>query len=147
MMLSPHFTLEEATVSQAAARAGLENQPDEATLARMKRTAMGMEVVRSRLGGMPIMVTSWLRTLPVNRLVGSKDSSQHILGEAVDFVCPRFGNPAKVYDELRQSTVVYDQLILEFAEHGGGWVHISFTPTARRQALVIDTKGVRVWTA
>lgn len=143
MMLSDHFSLAEATASQTADRLGINNDPPADMLAVLKKTAMGMEVVRSRLGGMPIIISSWYRSPALNRAVGSKSTSQHIQGRAVDFICPRFGSVEKVFEELRLSSVSYDQLIKEFASKGGGWVHISFSDSPRREALIIDHEGVR----
>lgn len=137
--LSPHFTLEEMTRSQIAARLGVDNQPGPAELAALKRTCMGLEAVRVRLGGAPILITSGFRCLPVNRALGSKDTSQHPKGEAVDFVAPRFGTPRQVVDAVADSDVPYDQLIWEFAR----WVHISFSDNPRRQVLAIDNSGTR----
>lgn len=139
MHLSPHFTLAEMTVSQEAARRGIDNTPTPEVLHRLARTAQGLEAVRVRLGGAPITITSGYRCLELNRAIGSKDDSQHPLGEAVDFICPRFGSPTDVAVALRDSGVEYDQLILEF----GRWVHISFGPRRRHQALTIDHAGTR----
>ena len=141
MNLSPHFTLEEFTISGEAARRGIVNDPPAELLPVLKRTALGLETARIRLGGTPIQVSSGYRCLALNRALGSKDSSQHVKGEAVDFICPRFGNPANIVAALKYSDVPYDQLILEYARSGGGWVHISFAPNARRQAFALDERG------
>lgn len=141
--LSPHFTLAELTVSQEAARRGLDNEPGPGELAALKRTALGLEAVRIRLGGAPIIVTSGYRCSALNAYIGSKDTSQHVKGEAADFICPRFGTPAEIVAALRDGGIEYDQLILEFAGTGKGWVHISFTDNPRRQALQIDQAGTR----
>lgn len=143
MNLSPHFTLAEFTISSEAARRGISNDPPADLLATLKRTALGMETVRIRLGGMPIVVSSGYRSLELNRAIGSKDSSQHVKGQAVDFICPRYGSPANIVAALKDSDVPYDQLILEFARNGGGWVHVSFADSARRQAFALDERGVQ----
>ena len=137
--LSPHFTLAEMIGSQVAARRGLDNEPGPAELAALKRTAMGLEAVRIRLGGAPIHISSGYRSLEVNRAVGGSADSQHMRGEAVDFTAPGFGTPRQVVDALAESDVPYDQLILEF----GRWVHVSFSATPRRMALHIDRTGTR----
>ena len=143
MNLSPHFPLAEFTRSGEAARRGIVNDPPMELLPALKRTALGMEAVRIRLGGMPIVVSSGYRCLALNRALDSKDTSQHLKGEAVDFICPRFGSPANIVATLKDSDVNYDQLILEFARNGGGWVHISFATSARRQAFAYDQRGVQ----
>lgn len=144
MMLSPHFSLAEFAVSTEASRAGIDNTPPGHVIAALERTAMGLEAVRVRLGTAPITITSGFRCLPLNRRLGSKDTSQHVMGEAADFICPRFGSPAKIVSALLDSGIPYDQLILEFSgPAGGGWVHISFSDQPRRVALEIDAKGAR----
>lgn len=142
MNLSQHFTLEEFTLSAEAARRGIDNSVPAELYPVLKRTALGMETVRIRLGGMPIIVSSGYRSLALNRALGSKDTSQHPKGEAVDFICPRFGSPANIVAALKDSDVPYDQLILEFAKGGAGWVHVSFSESARRQAFALDASGV-----
>jgi zinc D-Ala-D-Ala carboxypeptidase len=137
--LSPHFTLAEFTVSDTAARRGIDNDPPLDVVQALKHTALGLEGVRMRLGMAPIVITSGYRSLALNRAIGSKDGSQHIRGEAADFICPRFGTPRQIVDALADSDVPYDQLLLEF----GRWVHVSFSHVPRRQALVIDERGTR----
>ena len=146
LQLSKHFSLDEATTSQTADRLGVDNQPDLATLVRMRLTASGMELVRSELGDLPIDISSWYRSPRVNRSIGSRDTSQHPKGEAVDFKCPAFGNPLQIVDHLRKSGIKFDQLILEFWSGGHtGWVHVSFCPKPRRQVLIIDRRGARAF--
>lgn len=139
MNLSPHFTLAEFTVSDTAARKGIDNTPPDSAMPALRRTAQGLEAVRVRLGMAPITVTSGYRSLALNRAIGSKDTSQHTKGEAADFICPRFGSPSEVAWSLRDSGIEFDQLILEF----GRWVHISFTDKPRHMVLEIDAKGTR----
>lgn len=143
MDLSSHFTLAEFTASQTAARLGIDNTPPEIVMSALLRTALGLEAVRVRLGGAPIIVSSGYRCLELNAAIGSKSTSQHVKGEAVDFTAPRFGSPQAIATALRDSGIDYDQLILEFAKNGGGWVHISFSATPRHQALEIDRDGTR----
>jgi len=143
MMLSPHFAMSEFCVSDTAARRGIDNTPPGHVIQALERTALGLEAVRVRLGTAPITITSGYRSLPLNRLIGSRDSSQHVMGEAADFICPRFGTPAEIVAAVRDSGIPFDQLILEYARNGGGWVHMSFTDRPRRMALEIDAQGTR----
>lgn len=144
MMLSLHFALAEFAVSDTAARRGIDNTPPGHVIPALTRTALGLEAVRVRLGTAPITITSGYRSLPLNRLIGSRDSSQHVMGEAADFICPRFGTPKEIVAALRDSGIPFDQLILEYASKGAGWVHVSFTDNPRRMALEIDAQGTRL---
>lgn len=141
MTLSEHFTLDEFTHSQTATRMGASNDPPLELLPALKRTAKGLEAVRTLLGDLPITVSSGYRSPMVNNLVGSKPYSQHLTGQAVDFTCPAFGTPAQIVRRIVSSGIEYDQCILEF----GAWVHISFSDKPRRQALVIDKTGARAY--
>jgi hypothetical protein len=141
--LSPHFTLAEFTVSQMAERLGIDNDPPAELMPALKRTAQGLEAVRLRLGMAPITITSGYRSLALNRALRSRDTSQHVKGEAADFICPRFGTPTEIVTALRNSGIEYDQLILEFAGKGRGWVHVSFADNPRHMALEIDASGTR----
>lgn len=139
--LAPHFTLAELTVSETAARRGLDNTPGREALNSLAYTARCMEEVRTLLGGHPIIINSGYRAPAVNAAVGGVEESQHMRGEAVDFICPSFGGPQSIAIAVMNSPIEYDQLILEF----GRWVHISFTRTRtpRRQAFVLDRTGRR----
>ena len=136
--LSPHFSLEELTASQAAARLGLKNIPTGAILANLTRTADLMEKVREALGARTITVSSGYRSPRVNEAVGGSPTSAHVFGYAVDFNCHGFGTPLEVAKHLER-TLNYDQLIHEY----GSWVHISFDPKRRNMELTIDRKGTR----
>lgn len=139
MNLTNNFTLEEATFSQAATRLNINNQPDAETLANMEQAAEGMEQVRDLLGH-SIHVNSWLRVLRLNRAIGSKDTSDHVKGWAIDFTCPKFGTPLEVCRAIYESGISFSQLIFE-----GTWVHISFNPASihKREVLTakFDSKG------
>lgn len=145
--LSQYFTYGEAIFSQTAARLGIDNTPGPEALARIKETATRMDEVRLALG-VPVIVSSWYRCLALNRAIGSKDSSSHTRGEAVDFKAPQFGTPSEIFSFFMRGRVIvgYDQLILEYPKSAtGGWVHISFTPDPRQQAFVIDQNGPRAY--
>ena len=142
ILLSEHFTLDEATMSETASRKGIDNShPAPEIITTASKTAVKMEKVRLILGA-PITINSWIRCLDLNRALGSKDSSQHVLGEAVDFISPHFGSPLDVCKCLIDNkwAVNFDQLILEHT-----WVHISWnsTPNAvqRNQVLSLLSGG------
>lgn len=136
MNLSPHFTLDELIATQ---HRGIDNDPPLGVANNLKRTAMLLEAVRLRLGA-PIIVSSGYRSPALNKAVGGQPASQHLTGQAVDFICPGFGSPTTVASALQDCREVpYDQLILEY----GRWVHISWSDTPRHQALIIDNAGTR----
>ena len=127
MQLSPHFTLEEMTFSDTAARHGINNSAPPEVLANLKRTANGLERVRQLLNNNAIRISSGYRCKALNDAVKGQPNSQHITGQAVDFTSP-YGNPVQLVQLIKKSGLEYDQLICEF----NSWVHISFTDDPRR---------------
>ena len=140
MNLSQNFTLEELTRSEAAARGGWDNSPNEQELENLKRLAALLQDVKAAVGGKPVIINSGFRSKPVNDAVGSKDSSQHRLGCAADFRVPRM-TPREVVEACID--LPFDQIILEF----DSWTHISVPNSAdaapRGSKLIIDRQGVR----
>lgn len=138
MNLSTHFTLEELTASDKAVRLGIDNTPTDEALDALYTTAAGMERVRDVLGDKRVFSTSGYRCPKLNTATGGASASQHMKGEAVDFVCPDFGTPMEVCQEVVANTdyVGFDQLIME-----GTWVHISFSDRNRGEVLTATFKG------
>ena len=137
--LSPHFTLDEMVVSQEATRRSIDNTPTLEALQNLPKLAQLMESVRAHLG-VPIIVTSGFRCKELNDDIGGAPSSQHLTGQACDFIAPGYGAPVTVCSHLiDQQSVDYDQLIQE-----GRWVHISWAPKPRRQVLTAHFVGGRV---
>jgi zinc D-Ala-D-Ala carboxypeptidase len=136
MNLSKNFSYTEAIASDTALKLGILNIPSSEVLAVMSHTAQRMEFVRAALGNSPIHVSSWFRCLELNLRLGSKPTSQHPKGEAVDFTCPSFGTPLRIVQHLNQLADIIDfnQLILEHT-----WVHISFNsdPTIKNKQQVL----------
>jgi putative chitinase len=139
--LTDHFTFEELTHTD---HRELDNTPNQTELENLKRLALFLEEVKTVLGGKPIMVNSAFRSKAVNDAVGSKDSSQHRLGCAADIRVPSM-TPNEVVKAIIASGIGYDQVIREFDR----WTHISIPNTKdmtpRRQALIIDRSGTRIF--
>jgi hypothetical protein len=139
-MLSPHFSRAAFEHSNTAIDHGISNVMGPVELAAAKTLCLTvlepLRIMRDR----PIMQTSGFRCLAVNRLVGSADHSQHVLGQASDI--NDGGSRYELAKLIAESDLPYDQLILE-AYHSGdplsGWVHVSHNPNGpqRRQVLTI----------
>lgn len=140
MKLSPNFHLDEFTTSQTAQRQGIDNTPPADVLEKLKHTASQMELVRAFLGK-PVLISSGYRSPALNKAVGGSNTSQHTKGEAVDFTSPGFGSPRQIMDAIVKSGINYDQIALEYNR----WIHISFSTKNRKQALIIDKAGTRVF--
>jgi len=148
MNITPHFTLEELTVSETAERNGWDNNPNGYERENLARLADLLEQVKVVLGGKPIMINSAFRSKQVNDAVGSKDTSQHRIGCAADIRVPGM-TPDQVVRKIIASGINFDQILREFSDpiNGGGWTHISVPNTestpSRRQALIVDGLGTR----
>ena len=141
MNLTEHFTIEELTHTD---HRQLDNIPNDAELANLTRMAEFLEQVKTLLGGKPIMVNSAFRSKLVNDAVGSKDTSQHRVGCAADIRVPSM-TPDEVVKAVIASDLGYDQIISEFDR----WTHISIPNSIhnapRKQALIIDKTGTRLY--
>ena len=133
--MTPHFTLAELTHTD---HRSLNNTPNPGELANLQRLAEFLEVVKTTLGGKPVMINSAFRSKAVNDAVGSKDTSQHRLGLAADFRVPGMSPDAVVRALL---ALPYDQIIREY----DAWTHISISDKPKRQALIIDRQGTRAF--
>lgn len=130
MNLSEHFSLDEATYSETAIRMNIDNQPDERQLANMKSAAQQLEAVRNVTGA--LRINSWLRLPDVNMAVGGSKVSSHMDGWAID--CSSSAHtPYALCQLVIKAGIKFDQMIHEY----GRWMHISFAPEMRQQALTI----------
>lgn len=141
MKLSPNFSLAEFIKSDTAKRLGNDNAPTPEHRHNLVFTAENMERVRALLLNNPILISSGYRNPVVNRAVGGVPNSQHALGQAVDFSCPKFGSNFDVAKKIAESDLPFDQIIYEVSSTGT-WVHISFVKgrIPRRSVLTQDKR-------
>ena len=141
MNLTKNFTYEELTHTDHRT---LDNSPNDTEIANLTRLADFLEDVKTLLGGKPIMVNSAFRSELVNRACNSRDTSQHRLGCAADIRVPGM-TPDEIVKIVIASDLGYDQIIREFDR----WTHISIPNSThnapRKQALIIDKLGTRVY--
>ena len=136
MLITPHFTLDEMIVSQLAARDGFDNTPPPQARANLQLLCGVLEQVRA-LFDAPIIISSGYRSEKVNQLIGGSPNSQHVQGLAADFTVIEV-SPRDTVRRISNSTIAFDQLILEFDR----WVHLSVTcDTPRRQVLTLRKGG------
>jgi zinc D-Ala-D-Ala carboxypeptidase len=143
MRLSDHFTLAEFTKSQTADRHDIDNTPDDAQTERLKILCENvLEPVRQHFGK-SFSPSSGFRSEELCVKIGSKTTSQHAKGEAVDFEIPGVDNKELAYWIV--DNLDFDQLILEYYKPGvpdSGWVHVSFKGEGNRNEVLTMTKGV-----
>lgn len=138
MEISKHFTLAELTQSPTATAHGISNQPDEQAIgALFAITQAVLQPLRDELGT-AVSVTSGYRSPELNRLMGGSKTSQHIRGEAVDFVC---ADPLRAFTYIWQ-ILPFDQLIWEEGtDERPKWIHVSYTATRGNRRQVFRIRG------
>lgn len=136
--MSKNFSMSDFIRSKTADDRKIDNSPSIDIQRQLVFTMAGMERVKAFLKGFPIQVLSGYRCIALNSAVGGAENSQHIKGEACDFVCPAFGIPFTVCIALARNVKILgiDQLIFE-----SGWVHCSFTFDPRYEILTRTKVG------
>ena len=138
MMLTENFSLSELTHTTT----GLMNQPDEDSEVKLLYVANYLlQPIRNRWGALKI--SSGYRSPAVNAQVKGSATSQHRLGEAVDFT-PLEAEMKDVFRWLVQdSGIAFGQAILE-----PSWIHVALTRLKgpNYQALTFDGKTYRPYT-
>lgn len=140
MILTKNFVLKEFVISQTAERLGLDNTPSQKTIANLKLLCEKVLQPLRDYFEKPVVISSGYRSLAVNRAIGSTDKSQHILGQAADFIIPTLDN----FEVAKwiQKNLNYDQLILEFYTGGNtGWIHVGYSRRHLNQELTINKFG------
>ena len=127
MKISDNFTRIEAEKSQTALRLGINNIIPDRLLKNVIAVAENvLEPVRQHYN-IPFSPSSWYRSEDLCLAIGSRLSSQHAKGEAVDFEIPGISNFEVA--EFIIENVDFDQLILEYykpSEPNSGWLHVSY---------------------
>ena len=142
MQLSKHFTLEEFEKSQTATRKGIKNKAGAGEIKNLGDLCYEiLKPVRIKFDK-PVTITSGYRSEELCEAIGSKKTSQHTKGEAVDFEIIGESNLA-VALWLTNNTD-FDQCILEYytGEQNSGWIHVSYKDGSnRKQVLTFDGKS------
>jgi len=142
--LTANFTLEEMVRSEVAMRRNIRNTTsDPVIIAALTAVAQNiMEPVRAHFN-VGFTPNSAYRCPALNAAIGSKPTSQHVRGQAVDIEVPGIGN----FDLARwiEANLDFDQLILEMYVSGqpsSGWVHCSYVaPGANRHQTLTTANG------
>jgi hypothetical protein len=136
--VTPHFSFAELVATEHRQFVEEQRQAPPWVRANLVRLAVDvLEPCRGLVG--PIHVSSAYRCPGLNLAVGSHSGSQHLIGLACDW-WPLEMPILQAYEIIRESTIPWDQLILE----RGTWIHISAPRHAqdpRRQALMMWTTG------
>jgi hypothetical protein len=142
MQLSKNFKLEEFEKSMTATRMGIDNKAGSGEIKSLTDLCYEvLEPVRAKFGK-PIMISSGYRSEALCEAIGSKKTSQHTKGQAVDFEIMGIHN-LKVAHWIKENCD-FDQLILEYfnrKEKNAGWVHVSYNEKGNNRKAVLTYDG------
>lgn len=139
IQLTQHFSLDELTVTNKTKMREKNYMYGLQKLTQMHILAHFAEQVRLVVG-CPMKITSGIRYEELNDVVGGSKTSQHLKGEAIDFI------PTKIkiktaFDKIRKSNLEFGQLIIE-NDGKSEWIHISIG--IKRQILKYENKKYSV---
>ena len=131
--MAKYFTLQELTRSATANAKGIDNTPPPDIKVKLTSLANDcLDPVRE-LWGKPIHVNSGFRCKQLNDAVGSKDTSQHLRGEAADITTGSKEGNKRLFDMIVASDIKFDQLI---DESNYSWIHISYRAGNNRRSVL-----------
>ena len=130
--LSKNFDSNEFTYSVTAHANKINNAPSIEILNNIKALCENvLQPLRDHLG-CAVKITSGYRCKALNTKVGGHPNSQHLTGNAADFIVPS-KNLKEVFNYIKDN-LVYDQLLYEYDSKGSVWIHVSFVRN-RMQAI------------
>lgn len=153
--LSRNFKVREVFASETANRKGIINVPnDRREMAMVLRNARALaqtvlQSIRDEFG--IVKITSWYRCPMLNDAIGGTAKSQHLLGEAADFVMPE-ADLFEVFQWLstidKRIKLKIDQVIFEHRGIGT-LIHVSHKRIGvnRHHALYSQARGNYAWYA
>jgi len=142
MKLSKNFSLEEMEKSSTAIRLGIKNKAGAGEIKNLGDLCYEiLEPVRAKFDK-PVTITSGYRSPQLSEAIGSKSTSQHCTGNAVDMEVLSVSNLEVAL--WIENHCDFDQLILEYytGEANSGWIHVSYKDGSnRKQVLTFDGKS------
>ncbi len=132
--LTEHFALEEFTRSETAERRHIRNEPNKQIAEKLKALCLNILEPLRQAYGKAIHISSGYRCLELNRAIGSKDTSQHIKGEACDISQGRKSENLKLFRLIQDLGLPFDQLIWE---GGGRWIHVSHKANGHNRGQIL----------
>ena len=137
MKLSSNFSLKELTASQTAERKGINNNPNEDQINKLKMLCENvLQKVRDHYSKV-VTVSSGYRSPELCVAIGSSQNSQHAKGEAADFEI--FGLSNAELCKWIADNLEFDQMILEYhklEEPNSGWIHCSYKSEDNRKQIL-----------
>lgn len=143
MKISEHISYYEATKSNTAIRRGIHNTPNGTELQNMETIAQKIfEPLRKALGDKPLRITSFFRSIALNRAIGGSSTSQHCKGQAMDIDADGSHTSNKEVFMYIAENLDFDQLIWEFGDNlNPDWIHVSYVSEHQNRKQIL--KAIR----
>ena len=142
-----NFTKAELCHSQTAENNGIPNYPTPEIEADLHDfVSARLQPFRTHLD-LPLTINSGFRSKRLCKLIGSKPTSHHALGRAVDIECRAYSTAHLawlLYQWHEEERLPWSQIILEHhtpEDKHSGWVHWSFRRNDERGELRMKEKG------
>ena len=129
-----NFKISELIKSDTAIKNNINNMPDINSLDNLLDLIFYcLQPIRDKIKK-PMIITSGFRSNLVNKLVKGVSNSQHLKGQAADFIINGM-TPTQIIEKIKTCNIDFDQLINEYDK----WVHVSYNKNNnRRQILKIN---------
>ena len=144
MEISKHVSYNEATKSATAQRKGIYNTPNVTELQNMRTLCEKIfEPLRKAMGEKPLRITSFFRSIELNRAIGGSSRSQHCSGQAMDIDADGSHTSNKELFMYIVNNLDFDQLIWEFGDNlNPDWIHVSYVSEEQNRNQIL--KAIRV---
>lgn len=128
-----YFTLKEMISSNIAKEKNIDNTPTWSIILNLLELVQNiLDPIRESYGK-PITVNSGYRCLLLNRQIGSKDNSRHVLGQAADITVGSKEANKQLFEFIQNNIDTWDQLIDECNYQ---WIHISYNKDNNRKQVL-----------
>lgn len=124
--ISNNISWSEATKSATAEKNEIDNIPDEQIVQNMKKVAKHIFEPLREWAAEPIRINSFYRSPELCKAIGSKPTSQHTKGQAIDIDAMGKKTNADLFEYIKEN-LDFDQMIWEHGDdENPDWVHISY---------------------
>ena len=125
-----NFSFSEFLNSDTAKKNNIDNFPDISSFDNLLHLIVFCLQPIRNLINKPIIITSGYRCANLNKILGGAVNSQHLNGQAADFIVKNM-TPEKTINIILKSDIKFDQLINEHDK----WVHISYNKEKNRHQV------------
>jgi zinc D-Ala-D-Ala carboxypeptidase len=140
MKIGKYLTLQECIKSNTAIRKGIDNTPQGKEVSAMIKLCAWIYDPLCEQYNCKIPITSFYRSVQLNKAIGGSTTSQHCKGEAIDLDCDTLtsGLSNKIIFNYIKNNLTFDQLIWEFGDDNNpNWVHCSVSLEGEQRMKVL----------